>query len=663
VATQRPSAENKQDSQKKNNSLRDFQGINTQAYRTVIGDNQFAWLENVMPIGFGNMIVPPGPGVSIASWPATAYHMRAVNLSGVGYEIVFTTNGAIYAVNLTSHVVTAVAVAGTLSGSGSDVCQWENTTAVIVDPSKGYFTWDGATFKKWNGTIQSLTITAIGLGYTTVPAIGGFASGGGAGGAATCHIQVGLATLTAGGAGYVVGDVLTMVGGTFTTAAQIKVSSVAAGVINGFNLITTGDYTIAPANPAATTGGYGAAATFTLNFGIGPITLTASGAGYTSAPTITVTGGGGTAGAVTANLAAVPGGGTAVATYAGRVWVASGRTIAFSAPTSVSDFTQAAAGGSFVMVDETLVGNIITLRSANNFLYIVGESSVNVVADVAVVNGITVFSNTNISAVVGTGYANSVAAYYRSMWLANPYGIYALYGATTQKMSDDLDGIFPFITTDVELTAGTAVIGEVLCLCYLAKYSNPADINPIVGQKRSILLIFFNKKWWIASPRSDLVNIDTAIVGGQAVLYATEGTNLYKLFSDTTSDSAQTIVTKLWDMGDPLRDKETLKLGIEFVNPGVPQQLIGTIDTENPANYYQWSLSGGNLVQWMNNSGAIVSWINNSAFVVNWMSSGYTFQAIDVETSGKYIGITVRGVSAGTIYNAAHLQYEQRASW
>ena len=41
------------DSAKQNNSLRDFQGVNTQAARQVIGDNQFAWLENVQPVGFG----------------------------------------------------------------------------------------------------------------------------------------------------------------------------------------------------------------------------------------------------------------------------------------------------------------------------------------------------------------------------------------------------------------------------------------------------------------------------------------------------------------------------------------------------------------------------------------------------------------------------------
>ena len=57
----------REENPQKTNTLRDFQGVNTQAYRTVIGDNQFAWLENVMPIGFGNAPAVPGPSGVLAT--------------------------------------------------------------------------------------------------------------------------------------------------------------------------------------------------------------------------------------------------------------------------------------------------------------------------------------------------------------------------------------------------------------------------------------------------------------------------------------------------------------------------------------------------------------------------------------------------------------------
>lgn len=665
AAPRAPGTQNHQDSQKHNSTLRDFQGINTQAYRTVIGDDQFAWLENVMPVGFGNLIAPPGPSAALASWPGTAYHMRSIDIGATTYMVVFTTNGAVYAVNLSTYDVTTVAVAGTLSGDDSEICQWNNTNAIIVD-SNGYYSWDGSTFTKWNGTLQSLTITSIGKDYTSQPTIGGFGTGGGSGGAATCDIQVGTYAINAGGTGYVVGDVLTVAGGTAVEAATLVVTAASgAGAVTGVNLTSSGDYTAAPGNPVSVTGGHGTLATFNLNFGIGPITLTTIGSGYTSAPTITVTGGGGTLGAVTADLSAVPPGGQSVATYAGRVWVASGRTILFSAPDGgqpnpFADFSSANAGGSFIMLDETLTGNVQALRAANNFLYVVGASSVDVIADVAVVNGVTTFSKTNISANVGTEFANSVISYYRAMWLANPYGIYAIYGATTQKASDPLDGIFPLLLTSEsvpaqKITAGLAIINEILCLCFLAQYN-----DPVAGQ-RSIIFVFFNKKWWIASPRDDLVKIESAIINGAPLLYGTNGTSLFSLFSTPAYALAQTIVTKLWDMGDALRDKQVLKFGLEIVNPADPQTVTGTIDTESSSSSF--SLAGGNTAQWINNLGNVIPWVNNSGQTVNWISSGYSFRAMDVSESGKYIGITLQGFSAGAVYNGMHLQYELRATW
>lgn len=646
---------------KKNNSLRDFQGINTQAARQVIGDNQFAWLENVMPIGFGNMPAVPGPSASLATWTGTAYHMRYVSIGGVNYEMVFTTNGALYAVNLASLAVTTVAAAATLSGAGSEITQWSNTQAIIVDPTNGYYSWDGTTLKKWNGTLASLTITAIGTGYTSAPAIGGFGSGGGSGGAATCDIQVGLVTVTAAGATYNVGDTVTIAGGTFTRAATLRVSAIGGGgTITGINLTDSGDYTVAPANPAASTSPYGTGATFTLNFGIGPITLTAPGSGYTSAPTITVTGGAGTGGSVTANLAVVPSGGSSVTTFAGRVWVSSNRTIAFSAPNSFSDFSSTTAGGSFVVTDETLIGAIVALRSANNFMYIVGTSSVNVVADVSVVSGATVFSNTNISASVGTDFQDSIGPYYRGLWFANTYGVYALYGSTTQKMSDDLDGIFPLLLNlpgGTEISAGTVVIFEILCLAFLLKYNDPT-----LGA-RALLAVFFNKKWYLGSQGSSLVTMNTAVIAGQPTLYATDGAKLYKMFGDATVPVSQKIVTKLWDMGHPMDAKQAIKFGLELLNPRTLQTIAGSIDTEYLNGSFQFYLNNANVVQWVNNSGQVVLWNNNSNAIVNWSSTGYAFLPIDVQTAGRYLGITMASTSVGALYEGMHMQYEVRTPW
>jgi hypothetical protein len=75
------------------------------------------------------------------------------------------------------------------------------------------------------------------------------------------------ATLNAAGTGYSVGDVLTVVGGTFTTAMTLVVLAETGGIIDEVAIIDSGVYTVLPGAGAATTvapaGGTGATIDFT----------------------------------------------------------------------------------------------------------------------------------------------------------------------------------------------------------------------------------------------------------------------------------------------------------------------------------------------------------------------------------------------------------------
>ena len=76
-------------------------------------------------------------------------------------------------------------------------------------------------------------------------------------------------SLLSGGTGYTANDVLTVSGGTPDTAAQIRVDTVSAGVIQTFTVVTAGDYEgVLPSNPVSVTGGTGNDdATFLLEWG------------------------------------------------------------------------------------------------------------------------------------------------------------------------------------------------------------------------------------------------------------------------------------------------------------------------------------------------------------------------------------------------------------
>jgi len=70
-----------------------------------------------------------------------------------------------------------------------------------------------------------------------------------------------------GGTGYIVGEILTITGGSASSPATVIVTSIGAtGNITGVNVNTVGSYTSAPLNPAYPVAGTGSDASFTLNF-------------------------------------------------------------------------------------------------------------------------------------------------------------------------------------------------------------------------------------------------------------------------------------------------------------------------------------------------------------------------------------------------------------
>jgi hypothetical protein len=131
--------------------------------------------------------------------------------------------------------------------------------------------------------------------------------------------------------------------------------------------------------------------------------MTNPGTGYTNTSNliVTISGGGATTNAVLQGSVQTQQN-VGIATFSGRVWIAQGRTVYYSAAGSYSDFTSVSAGA-VTLTDSTLHGNIQYLLSANNFLYIFGDDSINVFSDVRVTtSGTTLFTNTNVSASVGS---------------------------------------------------------------------------------------------------------------------------------------------------------------------------------------------------------------------------------------------------------------------
>ena len=290
-----------------------------------------------------------------------------------------------------------------------------------------------------------------------------------------------------------------------------------------------------------------------------------------------------------------PSSGTCIATFSNIVWVASNRTISYSAQNSYLDFSVISGhGGSINLSDETLHSSIQQLISSNNFLYVFGIDSVNVFSDVRVAAGASpVFTNTNLSTGVGTAFPMSCTTYGRSVWFASANGFYGLYGASARKESIELDGIYDQILNinapaavgaTPTISAGLVTINQILCVAFLFIYEDPLQGN------RPLLAVYFDKKWFFVGKSAIIDQSNPALivdcpVKGKNNLYSFDSSGrFYRLFANKSSSVQYQWKTALWDFQQPIQYKQVTKIGVGVNFGAAVAQVNVTIDTEANSN-------------------------------------------------------------------------------
>ena len=639
--------------------VKQFRGVNTKANRTAIDENEFAWLENAMPIGYANLKITPYSSNTTVSFANVATGLYAANIINNDYALAFQENGSCEAVDIVSNAKSNIAVAGTFSNSGINITQWKSERVLISDKDKGIFSWDGTNLVAI-GAVGSIGIVNGGSGFTSTPAVIISAPNqtGGIQAEAEAIITANAVSsiiLTEGGSGYTSPPTITITGGGGANAnAVCSLVTFATGTVSV--IVTNGGtgYTNVANTVVTIAGGGGANAAGQAILSGGQlinVIMTNAGSGYTNASniTVTITGGGGSNATARAVINADPLVG--IQTFSGRTWVAQGRTVSYTAAGTYNDFTSVSAG-SLTLTDNTLHSNIVQLLSANNFLYIFGEDSINVFSDVRVTNtGVTIFTNTNVSASVGTRLPYAIFPYFRSVLFMNEYGVYALVGSTTSKLSDALDGVFPDIDfTTAIVTAGQVLLNNILCAAFNIRYNDS-------GTYRYLQAVFFERKWFFTNQRTDLKLVMSIPSDGKIKMFGTNGTGLYHLYNDSSSPIESIIQSPLQAMGDPIRTKQALKIGIE-ATVSASALLNVTVDSESNASPVYVL---GNFVGWINNFGNTIPWVNNSSTTITWVGGqGYNLYKTDAQQWGKYLGMTVTSNSAGFVVNGFEYEHELR---
>ena len=528
-------------------AIDNFKGVNTQAKREAIEDDQFAWLENMQPVGNGNLraLYDKGSSIYTAAGGLTVIYMYFFNIGESTYAAVFLNDGTAYQVNtVTSQVTTISANVGTFFpgnaalGSPMPACaQYGQSGIVIVCTvsTNGYFAWDGATlYAPGNAAPNWLTNTTP----TTMPS------------------------------------------------------------------------------------------------GIS---------------------------------------GTCVETFSSRVWVGNGAEFFNSAPGNGADFSGVDGGGVTPSSDSFLRREFTQIRQANGFNYLFADSSVNVLSNVQTSGSpvVTTFNNQNVDPQIGAPWHNSVQAFGRGLVFANTTGVFSLYGGAAEKVSDELDGIFQQAATQLALdtsitqpSSAAMVINSVRCYMLLIPVQGPFDTA-----SRLALVIWNGKKWWIGSQTSSLTFIATQEFNSIIQAWGTDGTNVFRLFNQSSASLTKTWQTKLWSGAGYVVTKQAMRLYTMAVdNSGSGYTFNGTLDyiLEN-AGLQQASFTVNSKtypIVWQNASSQTIQFQNATPANLYFTVSGPSLTgsgSTNMNARGNYMGLTVKSTSPDFTLIAQSLLYRDES--
>ena len=154
-----------------------------------------------------------------------------------------------------------------------------------------------------------------------------------------------------------------------------------------------------------------------------------------------------------------------------------------------------------------------------------------------------------------------------------------------------------------------------------------------------------------------------AVKSGFLNLYGSTGNDLFQFYEDSDNAVDVEIITALLPMGDPIRDKQALKVGIEATLGQEPVIMNAIVDSENqqsPPIVFQ------NSILWTNNVGQNINWTNTSGNILSWITgssggSGYFLYKSDAKMYGKYLGLTITSTSTPFTINGLEFEHELRA--
>jgi len=678
----------------------EWQGINTATSRVGVDPKMMAWCEGFFPLEPGNLRCLPDrtPTAIFTATSSSVVFMATGNIKDTPYIFVFLADGSIQVVNInTPGPAPALAGPGTIQNPSPQtvgLSQWGSQYILITSKQpNGYWVWDGTQLYSAGTLAPGVTLTNQGSGYTGVPAV--TASGGTGSGATFTAKTTPTGAITAVSVNNpnnlynATGPTLSLTGGSGSGAMLQANSSWVWGpggaqfttihsvtVLNGgTGYSAASPPTVAVANLTPVSPGQATTFTVTISASgtISGVTMNTPGSGYSAGDVVTLnfSGGGGTGAAATVAIMPFGQSGTSIETYSGRVWIANGPNVSFTAPDSVTDFSTTNGGGGFQSSDSFLRVGYTRLVQANGFLYLIGDSSINNISNVSStvtppsVSVVTTFTNQNADPETGSPWAPTIGTWGQNIIFANIWGVHIIYGSRAQKVSEALDGVYNTVGSNPVLgfpgnfipsAAKLNVFGKkVWCLLLPV-------VDPISRVTVNKLFIWNGKIWFTAQQGLNLIYIAASEINSTFLLWGTDGVNIYQLFTTPSNFVGKLFRTKFWSASGAYM---MLKAAVRFwmlMQPNTAETPVFSLTVDNETTSSPYTLTSAIAqVTVVNVAGQTVRVVNSLAqavIVIASVGSTAVSAPLAVAQTGALLGFTISTTAADVSILSTALQPE-----
>lgn len=360
-----------------------------------------------------------------------------------------------------------------------------------------------------------------------------------------------------------------------------------------------------------------------------------------------------------------------VAVYAGRLWMANGLNITWTA--AGTNNSLAGDSGTFTITDSGCVNPVLGMFNAQGSLYLAGSNwwkTINNLVDTGAPAVLT-FQQPTLQTQIGIINKWSVLLYGSDIYFATINGFWRLSGAAPSKISGVLDGFFEnIVTAGSSFSVAYGVVLNKPCVFWQVQWGGDNNytvfgytidqlwfrVIPVTGSGTGVA------KWITGA-------VSSAITSNQSIVYYSDGTNIYNLFGSTTAMVTSTYNSKLWDFYSKLRFDTFTNLAVQMVIAGSTTITLSELNSfgvvsgpaQAPAGPLTYTYNPG-VGNWVNGAGQVGQWVNGVGTSGSWVggvSQFYLLQQAQVPFEERNMGINLVVTSAQAILQAIIINYRK----